>query len=240
MNRVAIITDLHIKQNGLAYRTDTENNFYDLVAELKGWELDHIICAGDLSAKEALREDCIMVKTELDDLGVPYDVIRGNHDNALDISEVFGYEMQGGEVYFTKRVGDRSYIFLDTNEGTISDQQCEWLELQLQKPEEPFIVMHYPPMDSGIAYIDAKHEFKEPEKLLDILTGVGKRLNIFCGHCHSERLIQYKNLSVFITPSCIAQVDERDTNFKMYHDYVGYRIIEDNGRSLRTFVKYLF
>ena len=238
--RVAIITDLHIKQGQFVNGVNTEQNFYDLVEELKSWNLDHVICAGDLSAKKPFREDCELVKSKLEELKVPYDIICGNHDDPRHISAVFNYDLNDGEVYYTRRIGESNYIFLDTNQGSISDKQCQWLSEELSRNINPYIVMHYPPLDSGIVYIDAKHEFKDTDKILRILTDYKKRINVFCGHCHSERLLQYKNLNVFITPSSIAQVDERDTNFKMYHDYVGYRIIEERNQSMRTFVKYLF
>jgi Icc-related predicted phosphoesterase len=241
LNRIAFITDLHIDQKNLAYGKDTVKNLKDLVISLQGWDLDHIVCGGDISLKEPRISDCKFLKENLDPTEVPYDVIKGNHDDSDDISDVFNYINRDGEIYYDKVIGGKHCIFLDTNQGSISDEQCEWLGQKLKLKDTPFIFMHYPPIETGILFMDHRHQFRDQTKVLDILSATDKTLHIFCGHCHAERFIQTANLNIHITPSAIQQIDERFQEYTPYHNHVGYRIIEfDNGGFLRTFVKYLF
>lgn len=241
MNRIAFITDLHLVQDRLANQIDTKSNFLKIAETLESWKLDHIVCGGDLSYKEPYLKDAIFVKAILEKIGVSYDVICGNHDTAEDLASTFGYPIQQNEIYFHKVIGGRPCIFLDSNRGSISDQQCTWLKAKLKQSVSPLIFMHYPPFETGISFMDNNHQFKDKDKLLDILFSYEKTLSIFCGHCHAERLIQYKNLDVHITPSCFMQFDARAKDFQIYHKYPGYRIIEyDQGEILRTFINYLF
>jgi Icc protein len=241
LNRIAFITDLHLVLEGLANQIDTKANFLKLARSIGEWDIDHIICGGDLSFKEPRLEDVLFVKDILDQSKISYDVIRGNHDSSEDFQAVFGYQIEGQEIYFERIIAGRQCIFLDTKQGSISDRQCDWLQTVIEKDLNPLIFMHYPPVETGIRFMDTKHEFKDKEKVLDILSSAKKTLDIFCGHCHAERFIQYRNLNIHITPSAIMQVDERSEDFKIYHKFVGYRIIEyDNESNIRTFVKYLF
>lgn len=245
MTRIAIITDLHLRIGEKFNEIDTVQNFHNVISDIRKWEVDHIIVTGDISAREPRKEDCDLLKTTLDNEKVPYDIIVGNHDDSEIMRGVFypDYIFKGSEkeLYYKKRIGERTFIFLDSKKGSVSESQLLWLEKTLVECDDlPFIFIHYPPLSTRIPFMEKYHFFKDEESIQKILRKFDFPIHIFSGHHHVEKLVQEDNLTLHVTPSCIQQLDQQSLEFKNDHFIPGYRIVDYDSFSVRSTVRYLF
>ncbi len=246
MSRIALITDLHCSLENKSQGVDTIMNFHNILESLNKINFDHLIIAGDLCLDKPERKTYEYLKPYIENIQKPYSIIAGNHDKGLLISEIFGmneyFHSIENELYYAKLIGERPFLFLDTKIGEVSTTQLTWLSDQLDfySEQDPIIIMHYPPVESGVLHIDTKYGLKDMEQIQKIFFNFKKTLNIFVGHCHVEKYIQRRNLNVFITPSCFVQIDQQSKIYKPDHFHIAYRIIDFDKDSMKSSVHYIF
>lgn len=241
--KIVQITDLHVGLEGEdTYGVDVRANFLKIKSAIGELQPDHIVLSGDLCYRDGQRPIYEWIRGQLDELAIPYDLISGNHDDPRMLAETFGRAamLRNGELYFTKILGGKPVLFLDTTTGTVSPQQLEWLKAELQENQRDLIIfMHHPPFLAGVPFMDGKHALKNRDEVTKILFEHPYQISIFTGHYHVEKYIQQKNVSVFITPSCFFQIDQHEKEFKVDHYQIGLREIILNGTKLMHTVKYL-
>lgn len=244
--RVVVITDLHIKLDQLAADVDTKANFIKMLKAVSRINMDHLLITGDLCFQLPEMAVYSFVKDHLSQLEFPYSIITGNHDDPEMIVKTFGYEdwyqKSEAEIYYVKLIKERPFIFLDTKKGSVSLEQLDWLENQLQifRGANPIIIMHYPPLLSGVPHMDDHYYLQNRNEVLDILYGYEAPVKIFTGHYHVEKTITSKNITQFITPSCFVQIDQHHSEFVPDHHIIGYRIIDFDKEAIQTGVHYLW
>jgi len=118
--KFAVFSDIHI--------TEENDNLFDrFKQEVLQRNIDFFVVTGDL-ADNGLKEEMILCRKDLDNIGIPYYVTIGNHDlyqshGWSDWKSVFGpatYSMVFSD--FLK------IIFLDSGSGTLGEKQFNWLE----------------------------------------------------------------------------------------------------------------
>ena len=105
--KLILITDLHIGLEGEdTYGVDVRQNFRNIKAAILEAAPDHIIIAGDLCYMDAVEDTYHWVKAEMDALGIPYDVIVGNHDDSTMLAAAFGLSAQlsDGVLFYKKQL----------------------------------------------------------------------------------------------------------------------------------------
>ncbi len=243
MLKIAQITDLHIGQEGEdTYGVDVRQNFLSILAAVKSHQPDYLVVSGDLCYRDGETGIYHWIKNHLDNSGLPYELLSGNHDDPTMLADVFSREadLEDGELFYTRNWKDHSVIFLDTTPGTVSDQQLEWLEAQLAKQSgTALIFMHHPPLLAGLQFMDQRHPLQNRKAVQKVLEKHPHPIHIFTGHYHSEKSIQQQNYSVHITPACFFQISPFSSDFEVDHYRIGYRWIEWNGVQLRHSVRYL-
>jgi Icc protein len=241
--RIVQLTDLHIGLEGEdTYGVDVRENFQKIKAAISALQPDHIVVSGDLCYRDGQQSIYTWVKAQLDDLGLPYDVISGNHDDPVMLANTFGLQadLHDGQVYYAKELGGKPVLFLDTTTGIVSTTQLEWLKAQLAaNPTDIIIFMHHPPLLAGVPFMDNKYALKNRDEVLEVLFAHPHQISVFTGHYHVEKYVQQKNVAVFITPSCFFQLDQTEEDFKVDHYQIGFREITLNGTKLMHTVKYL-
>ncbi len=244
--RVVLITDLHIKLNQLAMDVNTEANFLKIVDAIKKINMDHLIVAGDLCFQLPELEVYKFVKENLDALNVPYSIITGNHDDPRMISETFQYEksydQNNAEIHYVKLIAGRPFIFLDTKKGSVSMNQLEWFknQLDLNKSKNPIVIMHYPPLFSGVPHMDNNYFLQNKNDVVKILKAYKEPVTIFTGHYHVEKTVTAGNITQIITPSCFVQIDQFHEEFHPDHHNIAYRVIDFDDQVIQTSVHYLW
>ncbi len=205
---IAQITDMHIMAEGEKAFGQIDVNA-NLAAALRHLEAhdsrpDIVLASGDLTAGGAVEEYAavadILATTEL-----PVYVIPGNHDDRdriraalpghtyLPDGEFLQYVIEGHAVRI---------VALDTlHPGEIGGALCQtrldWLKARLEEaPNRPtVIVMHHPPVDCGIEWLD-RFGFPGREEMEAMLEKHPQVLRILCGHVH--RCIQMPMSKTFV------------------------------------------
>lgn len=240
---IILITDLHIGQEGEdTHGVDVRQNFLNILKTIKKEDADYLIVAGDLCYLDGDKSVYQWIKKHLDNLDIPYDVLVGNHDKGEDIAEVFNYEesFKNGNLYYKRQIKDWQALFLDTSVGSLSKDQQDWLNKELQEADEPSIIfMHHPPIIAGVEYMDTNHALENRTEVQTILRSSKYPIPVFTGHYHVEKTICLGKITVQITPSCYVQIDQINPTFKADHHQIAYRKIELEEDRWKSTVRYL-
>ncbi|MEM9846493.1 MAG: metallophosphoesterase [Bacteroidota bacterium] len=227
---IIFITDLHIGAAGEdTYGVDVRQNFLNILEEIKKQTADHLIIGGDLCYRDGEATIYAWIKSHLDQLAIPYDLIAGNHDDSKLIADAFGLheEFQDQALYYHRAFPHWDAFFLDTSTGVLTDPQLHWLQARLASCEQsPIIFMHHPPLAAQVNFMDNHHALKNMEAVQTILKKDHRIIPVFTGHYHTEKTVVEQNIVQQITPSCFTQIDQFAPNFKVAHHQIAYRIIQ--------------
>jgi Icc protein len=243
---IAQITDIHIDKAGnFPNDVDVRNNFKKVLSLVQTFETDRIILSGDLCYLKGDEDVYAWVKYQLDETGIPYNVIPGNHDSSKMLAAQFNMsaELRGNELYYSRNWDKNKWIFLDSAIGRLSLSQIEWLAKEIQNlPEgsDVFVVIHHPPIFGGVKHMDTLYSLNEESKaaIQQILLKHPGIVHVFCGHYHTDKTITKGNMCVHITPSCFVQIDPRFDKFQPDHYLVGFRHIQIQKDLVQSAVHY--
>ena len=236
--RILQITDIHInKLFELTNQVNVIANFSAVLDSGMEYQPDLVVLTGDLGHNDSQIDVYQWIKEQLQSRGVPYRVIGGNHDDSSMLMNVFG-DIQGTKLFYTFSFEGYKFLFLDTIDGQVDETQLEWLKTEI-KEDVTAIFMHYPPFLSGIPHMDTKYAMQQRHAFLEVLQRSPQAFRIFTGHYHTERVIEYENVSVYITPSTFVQISDKTLEFTPDHYKPAYRILEWDGGVFKTWVRYL-
>ncbi|MFT7602590.1 MAG: Icc protein [Saprospiraceae bacterium] len=240
--KIIQITDLHIDDEGsYPFDIDVRKNFLRILSHIKKQKPDHLVVSGDLCYREPIEEIKEWIKEVLDFSDLEYSVIAGNHDDSTMMARVFNFNhlLNEEELYYAKKIGKETVLFLDSARGFLSKKQSNWLQRQLKNATDDVIIfMHHPPIKAGVPFMDSRYPMQHLEKVQQIFFDHPANIHVFCGHYHLEKTIRQKNLSVHITPSCFFQIDHHSLEFKVDHHRIGYREIQLDNQVLMSTVRY--
>lgn len=242
--RIAHITDLHIlPESELNHGINVGANFVrvldDIVAE---GAINLIVVGGDLVHKYSDENVLLWIKLQLDNTGIDYRIIPGNHDDSLKLAKIFGLEkeLENDKLFFWDELDFGKIFYLDTSSGDLPMHQLAWVEEECGKSYQKFLLfMHHPPVLAGVPHMDEHHALTNMNQVQKILRNINNIQGIFCGHYHNERTVRLYNHMVMITPSTFAQFDDRKDEFRISSTAIGWRKIVWDGSYLNTYVKYL-
>ncbi len=241
--KIIHITDMHIGENDEKNRNiDVRKNFSKV---LQAIALDNppdlIVLGGDLSAIDGELGAYMWIKEEMDQLGIEYMAIPGNHDNAVNLQQVFGFwGKRSNELYFVKEFKGNKVVFLDSSRTSISKSQLQWLSSITKDFQEPFLMfIHHPPLLCGCRFMDDNYPLYNWIDVSNAFSRIRCFKHIFCGHYHTEKTLVNGNMSVSITPSTMMQICQTDIKYNVSGLCPGWRVIEWDGEQLSTSVRYI-
>ncbi len=206
---------------------DVEKRFRSVLADARALEPDAYFLTGDFCAHEPQAGVYDRLKNLLGDLGVPVCITAGNHDSREMLRHAFDLGGAAQDpIYYHRQIGGRSFLFLDTSMGIVDDAQLDWLSDRLAAYPESEIVMHHPPVQLGIPFMDGKYPLRGTERLHEILTADGVTRRIFCGHYHSVRVVTHRNLQVYLCPPTSFFIDARAEEFLLRERNPAYHYLE--------------
>jgi len=241
---IAQITDIHISPDlKPVHEVDVRANFLKALKDvLDHKEVGHLVITGDLCYQDPLLSIMEWVKASLDETGLTYSVIPGNHDDSVIMAQVFDLEhcLQANELYYNEVKDDLHLIFLDSGKGTLSVDQISWLKAVDSVIELPSLIfMHHPPVDA-VPYMDNNYALDEKNAVMETLSGLKHPVAVFCGHYHvAKEVSEEAQLPVYITPSTFFQIDDRIPDFRISTHDIGWRRIELRDGNLLSEVKWL-
>ncbi|MGH8666389.1 MAG: phosphodiesterase, partial [Burkholderiales bacterium] len=217
---IAHISDTHITPPGqrLAGRLDSAERLAQAVRTIQALDVrpDCVLATGDLTDRGE-SEAYVVLRRTLAPLPIPVYAIPGNHDRREPMRQAFADcawmpSQPGTPLCFRVRLKTLMLIALDTlvegeDYGMLGEGQLEWLEAQLgEAATQPVIVMlHHPPVDSGIAIMDAM-KLRDSDHFGDIVSRHGNIERILCGHLHRSMHVRWRGTMVSVPSSTGEQV----------------------------------
>jgi Icc protein len=241
--RIIQITDSHIGREGEdTHGVDVRANFLRILEYAISHQPDYLVFTGDLCFKSGDESIYQWVKNQLGDLNIPRFFLSGNHDDSHLLAHSLGIShfLKGKEVYYSQKWEDRDLLFLDSSSGWISEKQLNWVETQLEKASgDVLLFIHHPLLLANVPFMDGKYPLQNMRDLQDRLFRYPEPVHVFCGHYHVEKVIQKKNITQYITPSCFFQLHPFQEEFRIDHYRIGLRLIDWKEEVLDTTVRYL-
>ncbi|HWW66051.1 MAG TPA: metallophosphoesterase [Sphingomonadaceae bacterium] len=249
---IAQITDTHIGYDP----TDP--------VELNRERLAHTLAA--LSALDR-RPDILFATGDLADRGdrESYEVLRkafaacpfpvwpclGNHDLRAPFRAVFDQvPVEGGFVHYVLDQGPLRFIVLDTLEegrhgGAFCAARAAWLRARLAegRGRPTVIVLHHPPIETGIGWMTAMPDEPWVRRLAATLEGQDQVVGMMSGHIHRPIVSGWHGRPLIVCPSTAPQValqlapidpDRPDGRPMIVADAPAYALHYWNGEGLVT------
>ena len=211
---------------------------------------DLLLATGDLADKgdpESYRQ----LKEALGICPFPVWPCLGNHDDRTNFLQQFPeIPTADGFAQYEVDLGPLRLIVLDTLEegrhgGAFCDTRVRWLTERLdEQVEKPVIVvMHHPPFEVGIEWMDIRPEEPWVRRVASALAGRGQVRAVLCGHLHRPMVTQWSGTTVAVCPSTAPQLaldlrpidpDAPDGRAMIVADPPGFAFHWWNGRDLVT------
>ncbi|RVT43617.1 phosphodiesterase [Sphingobium algorifonticola] len=138
----------------------------------------------------------------------------GNHDDRASFSAIFPHiPVVDGFVQYVVPLDGLRLIVIDTLEpdrhgGAFCDIRAAWLRARLEEaPATPtIIVMHHPPVEVGIAWMNTHPEEPWVQRFAAAIAGHAQVEALICGHLHRAIVAPWKGTTIAICPSTAPQV----------------------------------
>lgn len=216
--KFAYLADIHIS-DGTSSVEDLEASVADINSQK---DLDFAILAGDITEFGSDKE-ILKAKHILDNLGIPYYILSGNHDSKWSESgcntfaKVFGYEVFEFEFNGVKFIGTNSGPNMRMAPALVPRESMVWLDsVSAAVPKNmPVIFVNHYPLDNAMLNYQ------------DVLASLS-RMNIqlsMCGHGHNNNALDFSGLRGAMGRSNLRAG-------KRAHGQSGYNIVTVAGDSL--------
>ncbi len=173
-----------------------------------------IVITGDL-AHQATPEAYKLLQKIIKKSDIPVYPILGNHDIREYFSESFPEYMDKGFCQYTKKVGGRVFLFLDTlvenrRFGKLCDERLSWLGSKLEKYKKMpvYLFMHHHPAQSGMYEMDHLADFRTRKPFWNLINKYNNVKHITFGHLHRI---------VHMTKGPISMHSTRSTTFQVMY-----------------------
>lgn len=221
---IAQLSDLHVRPRGVLYQGLVDSNAMVEAAIRQLGELvpapDLVIVSGDL-VDEGAAEEYAVVREMLAAIRQPLLLIPGNHDEREAFREAFapfGPLPQAGPLHvIAADHGPVLVIGLDVtvpgaHHGVVDEAAAAWLsDALVQEPDRPTIIMmHQPPFESGIPFIDI-YRCHGAERLASIIRTYPAIERVLCGHVHRFMQLRFAGTMLCTAPSTTTAIALRLT-----------------------------
>ena len=154
------------------------------------------------------------LKNAFSQVSFPVMPCLGNHDIRTAFAEWFpDTPFVDGFCQYEFDAGPLRVLVLDTLEegrhgGAFCEVRARWLQARLaERTDVPtVIVMHHPPVEVGIAWMNTHPGEPWVARFRDCVAGKHQITAIICGHLHRAIACQWEGLTIAICPSTAPQV----------------------------------
>jgi Icc protein len=210
---IAQISDPHLRPRGELYQGVVDSNaaLARAVEQLNRLspQPDVVVLTGDV-VDEGLPAEYAMAREILDGLKAPLLVIPGNHDEREAFRTAFRdhpYLPAEGPLHYVADAGAARIIALDItvpgdHHGLFDEAAETWLALVLQaEPARPTVlIMHQPPIVTGVPYLDEYRCFGKT-RMQALIARHPQVARILCGHVHRLMLQSFAGTMLCTAPS---------------------------------------
>ena len=211
---IAQISDLHIGFAGKGECCKNSDRLRSVIKTLNALQQqpDLLIVTGDLveHGETWAYKD---LKKELKQIECPVYLAFGNHDRREPFKKVFPKtNYSNGYFQYTIEEYPVRILVLDSlNEGKHGGAFCKtrakWLDDELAKqPNRPtLIVLHHPPIKTGIGWLTADPQDEWVKRLRKVITKYDNVKHIIAGHIHRTIFKTFANTSLSVTQAIAPQ-----------------------------------
>ncbi|MDF2813672.1 MAG: metallophosphoesterase [Microvirga sp.] len=211
---IAHLSDPHLRPCGRLYQDLVDSNamFEAALDQLAGLDVrpDLVLISGDI-VDEGTPEEYAAAREMLARIEAPLLLIPGNHDAREAFRVAFHdhrYLPAEGLLHFaTGDHGPVRVVGFDVtvpgeHHGEADEEACRWLDATLAaEPDRPTLVMmHQPPILSGIPYID-EYNCRGGERLATVLARHKQVERLLCGHVHRFMQARFGGTMLIGAPS---------------------------------------
>ncbi|MEP3225903.1 MAG: phosphodiesterase [Parasphingorhabdus sp.] len=174
---------------------------------------DMLLATGDL-VDRGDQDSYMRLEEAFADLPFPVHMCLGNHDLRGPFHTQFpDVPMVDGYVQYEVDAGPLRLLFLDTLEegrhgGAFCDVRAKWLADRLSEDENKptLLIMHHPPVESGIAWMNTDPREPWVSTLADTIAGHDQVKGMITGHLHRNISTSFEGTSLSICASTAPQV----------------------------------
>ena len=227
--RIVQISDTHLDENNEAsFDVDVWAHYTRSLDYIKEIKADYVVHTGDLVLDTGSIDIYKRVKSSLDNLSIPYNVLSGNHDDTQMLTSVFCENNTVSSYYYRRELDDTYHtIYLDSSRAKFSKDQWDFFDASLNSATKPIIIfMHHPPIYAGVKFLDNRHAFIEQEEFIDLINKHQKHVTVFCGHYHHPAEVSTPLIQVYVCPSTYFHLQADQDNFELLDTRPGLRYIE--------------
>lgn len=211
---IAQLSDTHIRPPGVLYQGIVDSNAMAAAAIALINALqpapDLVLLSGDI-VDQGQPAEYAMAGRLLAALKAPLRLIPGNHDEREACRAAFrghAYLPAAGPFHYVDdRSGPVRIVALDVtlpglHHGDIDDVALGWLEAALaaERDRPTLLMMHQPPFDSGVPYLD-KYGCRGGERLAAVIARYPAVERIVCGHVHRQMQLRFAGTLLCTAPS---------------------------------------
>lgn len=213
---IAQITDIHL---GFEPNNPAEFNRKRLDQTLRALSAlkprpDLLLMTGDLADTGDDSVSYRRLKSAVSNLPFPVWYCMGNHDSRDPFVKHFPHvPMADGFVQYAIEDYPVRIIVLDTLEvgrhgGGFCEVRANWLRDRLaEAPDRPTIlVLHHPPIESGLSWMTENPEAEWVVRLRDIVSAHPNIVAMLAGHLHRPVVTEWAGTTLAVCPSTAPQV----------------------------------
>jgi len=195
MLTIAQITDLHITTDkDPINRVRNEERLRAVLKSIQALKPRPIaiIASGDL-VDRGEPEEYLELRRILQDVTIPLYFGVGNHDLRANFHTAFPETPfdKNGFVQYTANLGGVRLVMCDTldegqNDGAFCRERAAWLRSTLAQDRRTptIVVLHHPPIVSGIQWMDPQPDAPWIQRLAKVLKNKKQVKAVICGHVH--------------------------------------------------------
>ena len=174
---------------------------------------DILLATGDL-VDRGDRESYERLRQAFSTCPIPALPCMGNHDERAPFRAVFPeFAGEGGFIQYHADIGALRLIIVDTLEegrhgGAFCDTRARWLSDRLVEEQDrpTLIVMHHPPVELGIEWMNTDPREPWVARFADAISGHAQVRGIICGHVHRPIVSAFEGVPLAVCPSTAPQV----------------------------------
>lgn len=212
---MAQITDIHLgfdPDNPAEFNRKRLDQALKVLCEMSP-QPDLLLATGDL-VDRGDQGSYQQLESAFSSLPFPVYMCLGNHDLRGPFFKQFpDVPSADGFVQYEIDKGPLRLLFLDTLDegrhgGAFCETRAKWLTKRLsEKNDKPtIIVLHHPPVESGIDWMNTHPDEPWVSRLADVLAGHYQVKGMICGHLHRNISTWWRDISLSICASTAPQV----------------------------------
>jgi 3',5'-cyclic-AMP phosphodiesterase len=215
---IAQISDPHVCAPGVLYKGVANSNALLSEAIKHLHQLDRrpdlVLITGDLT-DEGRTVEYEHALELLAQLQIRYCVIPGNHDHRERFRSAFvahRYLPKTGRLHYCLEDMPVRIVALDSSvpnehHGAIDESGLHWLSetLQADRIKPTLVIMHHPPFQSGIGYLD-EYSLRAPDALREIIQAAPNIEAVLVGHVHRHMTHRWAGTLVIACPSTATEI----------------------------------